>query len=246
MRTTVRDRNGMKDPKAFDFDGEYGRGYSWIAKTVIPGYEQLFTEVQSLFEPRLDDEAHLLVVGCGTGKEIASLSQANQSWTFTAVDPSQAMIEASRGVARHLSVEDRVTLHHGYVHDMPEIPAFDAATVINVMHFLPDDGAKLQLLESVAQRVRPGAPTVLFDLHGDPDSDEFEKLYLEWQEFMELRGLTGEEKRRFIDRLESGIVYVPRERVLELCREAGFEVGCRFVGGFLYGGWLLKRAVAEA
>jgi tRNA (cmo5U34)-methyltransferase len=246
MQTITRARTDMKDAEAFDFDGDYGRGYSWIAQTVIPGYDQLFREVLSLFLPRLGDDAHVLIVGCGTGKEIASLATANESWTFTAVDPSTAMIEASRGVARHLGVEDRVHLHHGYVHDLPEVPTFDAATVINVMHFLPDDGGKLQLLGSAAERMRPGAPVVLFDLHGDPESPEFGRLYEEWLEFMELRGLVGEEKERFVQRLEAGIVYVPRERIIDLSHEAGFEVRDRFFGAFLYGGWLLKKKALES
>ena len=235
----------MRDPGAFNFEGDYGESYSFIAQTVIPGYDQVFESARALFHTHVDSEGHILVVGCGTGKEIEHLAPPWPTRRFTAVDPSTKMIEATRSVAARLGVEERVRLHHGHVHDLPMRPEFDAATVINVMHFLPDDGAKQELLTSVAERVRPEGPVVLFDLHGDPGSVAFATLWSAWLEFMEHRGLVGRAKRRFVERLERGIAFVPEARILELCRNAGLALVARFFGGFLYGGWFLKREITE-
>lgn len=235
----------MRDPEAFDFDGDYGEGYSFIAETVIPGYDQVFEAVHALLHTHLDSAGHVLVVGCGTGKELEHLTPPRPGWRFTAVDPSIRMIEVTRSVVARLSVEERVRIHHGYVHDLSPSAEFDAATVINVMHFLPDDGAKQELLTSVAERVRPEGPVVLFDLHGDPASAAFTTLWSGWLEFMEQRGLVGRAKRRFLERLEQGIAFVPEARILELCRNAGLGLEARFFGAFLYGGWLLKREITE-
>ena len=235
----------MRDPEAFDFDGDYGEGYRFIAETVIPGYDQVFEAVHALLHTHLDSEGHVLVVGCGTGKEIEHLSPPRPGWRFTAVDPSTKMIEATGSVVALLGVEEHVRLHHGHVRDLPMRPEFDAATVMNVMHFLPDDGAKQELLTSVAERVRPEGPVVLFDLHGDPASAAFATLWSAWLEFMEHRGLVGQAKRRFVERLEQGIAFVPEARILELCRSAGLGLEARFFSGFLYGGWLLKREITE-
>ena len=231
----------MKDPRAFDFDGDYGEDYDGLVKTVIPGYDHLFQATLALFQTRLDRQAHILIVGCGTGRELITFASAQPQWRFTAVDPSIQMIETTAAAVERLGLSDRVTLHHGYVDDLPAQPSFDAATVINVMHFLPDDGTKEHLIGSVARRVRTGAGVALFDLHGTPSSASFNQLMDAWSAFMALRGLTGDAHSQFLKRLADGIVYVSEARILEMCRQAGLALSGRYFGGFLYGGWFFLR-----
>ena len=231
----------MKDPIAFDFDGDYGEDYNDLVQRVIPGYDQLFQATLALFRTQLDEEAHVLIVGCGTGREIATFAPAQPRWRFTAVDPSRQMIDVTAEVVRRLDLDARVSLHHGYVDELPPQPRFDAATVINVMHFLSDDGPKAGLIESVAGWMKPGGAVALFDLHGTPSSLSFKRLLDGWTAFMRLRGLTGEALAEFLKRLDDGIVYVPETRILEICKQAGLTLGCRYFGGYLYGGWFLLR-----
>ena len=231
----------MKDPSAFDFDGDYGAAYDDLVQRVIPGYHDLFEATLALFRTRLERQAHVLIVGCGTGKEIATFAPAEPEWRFTGVDPSRQMLETAAGVVARLGVEARVVLHHGYVDELPAPVRFEAATVINVLHFLADDGAKEHLLRSVAERVRPGGLVAVFDLHGSPSSPGFRQLMAGWSAFMERRGLTGAAKAQFLQRLDAGIVYVPEGRLMELCQSAGLTLLSRYFGGFLYGGWLFLR-----
>ena len=231
----------MKDPTAFDFDGDYGRDYDDLVKIVIPGYDHLFQATLALFTTLLDREAHVLIVGCGTGREIATFAPAQPQWRFTAVDPSRQMVDTTARAVRRLGLNERVTLHHGYVDDLPSQPHFDAATVINVLHFLPDDGPKQRLVQSVARRVRAGGGVALFDLHGTPSSPSFKHLMEGWTTFMASRGLTGEALMQFLKRLDEGIVYVPEARILAMCKQAGLTFSSRYFGGFLYGGWFFLR-----
>lgn len=231
----------MKDPRAFDFDGDYGEIYDDIARTVIPGYEQLFQAILALLRGRLGPRASVLVVGCGTGKEIATLAPAEPGWSITGVDPSAEMVGVTRSVVRRLGVESRVTVVHGEVDALPSRTSFDAATIINVMHFLPDDGGKTGLMRAVAARVQQGGPVLLFDLHGDPTSDAFRELDEAWVSYMKIRGLRGEALDRFLERLRKGIDYVSESRIMEICSAVGLEPHFRYFGGFHYGGWLLMR-----
>ncbi len=66
--------SAVRDPEAFDLDGDYGEGYTFIAETVIPGYDQVFEAVLALLHTHLGSEGHFLLVGCGTGKEIEHLT----------------------------------------------------------------------------------------------------------------------------------------------------------------------------
>lgn len=230
----------MIDKEAFNFDGDYGREYDAVT-VAIPGYDHLFLLTQAIFQTQLSGPAHILIVGCGTGREIATFAPAHPEWRFTAVDPSQAMVDATQALAERLGIQDRVTVVHGVASDLPNDLDADAATIINVMHFLTDDGAKEVLVRGVAERVKPNAPVALFDLHGDPDAPIFPVLMEAWQHFMEMRGMTGVWKRRMLDRLERGIVYVPEDRILAICARAGLVLQTRYVAGLLYGGWLFTR-----
>jgi len=231
----------MKDPQAFNFDGDYGEIYEDLAHKVIPGYITLFPATLALLMERIDAQSRILVVGCGTGREISVFAPHAPHWRFTAIDPSIEMVRYTERVAAQLGIGDRVEVCHGYVHDLPEGPAFDAATVINVMHFLQDDGTKDELMRSVAIRVRLGGTVTLFDLHGDRKAPYFDLFYDAWKRYMTLRGYGDEAKESLLKRLAAGIAYVPESRVLEICANAGMHLVQKYWSGLLYGGWLLER-----
>ena len=231
----------MKDSQAFDFDGEYGRGYDELARQVIPAYEQIFRATAALFENELPSDARVLVVGSGTGTEVATFGAAQPRWTIIGVDPSAEMVRMTERRADELGLDDRVMIVHGFARDLPLTPPYDAATIINVLHFLEDDGDKADLLTSVAERTRSGGLLALVDLHGDPTSDEFRFLMKGWEGFMRHQGLRGTAQEEFLSRLRRGIVYVPGERLIELCSAASWRLEVTYYRAFLYGGWLLRK-----
>jgi tRNA (cmo5U34)-methyltransferase len=231
----------MKDHRAFDFDDDYGREYDYIARTVIPAYDQIFDAGVALLRAAGQPPTNLLVVGCGTGREIETFAPAFPECRITGLDPSREMIGRCERIRHRDELESRLDLVCGVTSDLPDEPRFDAATVYNVMHFLPDDGPKAELLASVAARVRPGGHVVLFDLHGEPGDAGFQPALDAWYTFFEDRGLSGEARNQFVDRLERGIVYVGEDRILEHARAAGLEPVFRWFTGFLYGGWFLRR-----
>lgn len=230
----------MKDSKAFNFDGDYGEEYKELASRVIPGYDELFVGTLALLQERLGSKAQILIVGCGTGREIKVFAPSASGWEFDCVDPSRSMVEYSRQVAEHLGVSTRVRFHNVYTHELEVGHQFDAATVINVMHFLSDDGSKDALMQSVAQRVKPGGTVVLFDLHGDQSEPYFKLFYDAWIRYMDLRGYTGEKKERLLKRLEAGIAYVGSDRILQICHNAGLRLIRPYWSGLLYTAWLFE------
>ncbi len=231
----------MKDAQAFNFDGDYGEIYEDLVHKVIPGYDTLFPATLALLMERIGAHARVLVVGCGTGRELAVFAPNAPGWRFTCVDPSMEMIQLTSQKVKQLGVQDRAILVHGFAHDLPAEPVFDAATIINVMHFLRDDGAKDQLVQSVSGRVRHGGAVALFDLHGDREAPYFDFFYKAWKRYMTIRGYEGEKKESLLKRLAAGIAYVPEERILEICEGADLCLVRRYWSGLLYGGWLFER-----
>ena len=226
---------------AFNFDGNYGEEYEALARQVIPGYVTLFPMVSAVIDPDLPKGARVLVVGCGTGIELVNFKKFRPDLRLHGVDPSSRMLELARRRVAETGELEGISFQLGYAADVAPAPLFDAATLINVLHFVPDDGAKAALLQHIARRLRPGAVFVLFDLHGDPGSEEHERYMPAWRRYWKIRGMSAEEMATFQERIRHGIHFAPAARVRELARGAGFTEARRFCKSLMYGGWTFRR-----
>ena len=228
----------------FDFDGDYGDGYEQLARTVIPGYLSSFRQALALLRGRVGPRARVLVVGAGTGIEVVTFKAAEPGWRLTGVDPSAQMLEIAGHRVRQAGIRDGVTLIHGTVDDLDGSGrgGFEAATCFNVMHFLPDDGAKQALLGGIADRLAPGAPFVLFELHGDRAAPDFDELFTAWSRYWEIQGMGDAERVEFLAKIEAGIHWASEARIREMLARAGFEDVRRYYRALLYGGWIARRA----
>ncbi len=226
----------------FDFDGDYGERYEALARRVIPGYRTLFPMFTALVEPGLPRRGRVLVVGAGTGIEIVHLKRARPDLRVHGVDPSERMLALAERRVAEAGAGDGVTLQLGYAADVPAAPLFDAATLVNVLHFVSNDGGKAALLADVARRLRPGGVLVFVDLHGGDTPEEHERYLSAWRRYWTLRDMPPGEMREFDDRIRDGIHFASAARSVGLAIEAGFEEPERFYASLLYGGWTFRRA----
>jgi tRNA (cmo5U34)-methyltransferase len=226
--------------KLFDFDANPNMptdDYDVAVRQSIPGYDALMSMLAALFSVYLADNAHILIVAAGGGNEISTLGQAHPSWQFTGVDPSEKMLAVAQSKVEALGLSDRVTLHQGVVQDLPKSP-FNAATSLLVMHFLPDDGTKLNYLQAIAARLQSGSPFVLVDMQGDKQSEEFGRLVDGWQTRAKMAGMEAERLTELRTKTREHLPCIPESRTLELLEQAGFRRITRFYTGFVFTGWL--------
>ena len=228
------------EEEAFNFDGDYGQGYEALARQVIPGYLTLFPMIGAVIDPELPPGARVLVVGCGTGIELVTFKGIRPDLRLHGVDPSAQMLDLARQRIARTGDAEGISFQLGYAADVALAPRFDAATLINVLHFVPDDGGKAALLRDIGRRLKPGGVFVLFDLHGDPGSEEHERYMPAWERYWRIRGMSAGEMAAFKDRIRHGIHFAPAARVVELAREAGFAEPRRFYRSLLYGGWTFR------
>ncbi len=114
-----------------------------------------------------------------------------------------------------------------------------------MMHFLTDDGQKLEFLQSISTRLRPGAPLVLADLHGDETSARFSRFLAAWRLRQLALGMEeGDVEEMFRD-LRATVHFIPEDRIVALMREAGFDGIERFYGALLFGGWVARRSPGD-
>lgn len=211
---------------------------------VMPGVDALYRCIRAICDAELEQDAEILIVGAGGGREIEALAASPRHYRLTGIDPSNAMLDIAREYVASAKASERVELVQGLTANLLETASFDAATSILVMHFLPDDGSKQTYLCDIRKRLRVGATYLHVDVTFG-DRAEFEALASAMRKHAALVGLAeiADAPPTAIARMAfgqptSGIVSETRAR--ELFASAGFRVVAPFYRGFWYAGWWLE------
>lgn len=225
------------------FDEDRADAYDDRIRRIAPGYDVLHDVVSSVMETTLGAEAHLLVVGAGTGAEIAAMGTAQPDWQFTAVDPSSEMLERCRRRMAGTDLEERVEYVCESVEDLSSSRRFDAATSVFVSHFLEDRDAKLRFFGSIARWLRTGAPFVFADLHARGEGSD--AVWDAWKSWFFRTGALDEEVDRVFSKMEAEISFVPEAELDRIVQTAGFDPTTRIYQCFLWGAWWTRWGEAE-
>ena len=229
-----------------DFQQErYARGatgYDERIRKTFPFYETIHAAINAVLRVCLKPESELLIVGAGTGAEILELGRTNSRWHFLGVDPAQSMLDLAKEKIEAARLTDRVSLFNGLVGDLPIGKLCDGATAAMIMHFVPDNGGKIGFLRAIASHLKPDAPFVLMDAHGDLNAPESDLMIEAWKQQQALAGVEWEEVESGMKERMKAIHFVSSKRIEELLAEAGFHRIQRFFQNFILGGWIAFKA----
>lgn len=214
--------------------------YDKMAQIALPGYEAMHIMALSCLRSHLPKTANLLIVGAGTGMELVKFG-SNPEWQMLGVDPSSNMLAIAQQKIQQHGLSEQVKLFQGYTHDLPDTVLYDAATCILVSHFLPDDGSKLALLQSIAQRLKSSAAFILVDVFGEKNTPEFERMASIVQVYWEEMGMPPQKCLELLETVNKGVYPIPEPRIFELLKQAGFGNVIRFYTGLWVGGWLATK-----
>lgn len=185
--------------------------------------------------------AELLIVGAGGGaQEIVMAGALEPAWRFTAVDPSQPMLDLATARLRESGLLERTDIHLGYVEGLPPGQRFDAATLFGVLHHLPGDAAKHGILEAIAARLKPGASLILA---GNRMAYASQPLLLAaWGERWRMHGASADEVQAKLGKILQGADPPHSEaEVARLLGEAGFEAPSWFFSSLFWGACIARR-----
>lgn len=235
----------MQSTSAKKFDTARANEYAQQSRIALAGYDACHDLAACMLAASLGQSrlAKVLVVGAGgTAQEIIAMGALEPGWTFTAVDPSAPMLEAATQQLQANDLLHRTQVHLGQVEDLPEDESFDAATLIGVLHHLPGDAAKQQILRAVQARLKPGAPLIVAGNHYVYAS---QPLLLEaWAQRWRQQGASVREVQARLGKILQGADPPHSEAaVQQLLDDTGFGQATRFFSSLFWGAWLTCKAV---
>ncbi|TWS02988.1 class I SAM-dependent methyltransferase, partial [Pseudomonas extremaustralis] len=139
------------------FDTSRANEYGRQSRIALAGYDACQDLAACMLAASLGNtnSAKILVVGAGgTAQEIIAMAKLEPSWRFTAVDPSEPMLEAAKQQLEANNLLERTAMHLGQVEDLAADESYDAATLIGVLHHLDGDDAKRQILRSIRAHLK--------------------------------------------------------------------------------------------
>lgn len=217
------------------FEDERASKYDNFIQTWIINYQFVIDAIPKIIEMEHPNAKDILAVGCGTGNEILSLSNYNNSWKITGIDPSPDMIKIAR---EKLKKHPKVTIIQGEVEQLDAHKTYDVATLLLVLHFMKDDGTKQALLQSISDKLKQGATLILLDIFGDKTEFSVNLKLMEKLLPKEEDGVIIKER---LEMLPERVNPISEKRLTEILEKTGFSEPVRFFQSAIYGGWILKR-----
>lgn len=224
----------------YSFDEERAAKYDADIVKALPGYLGLHSLVAATLDSQLSSPGEILIVGAGTGTDIAPLTMIENCQNITACEPEQAM--AGYGQKKTgAQLNGKVIRWWGSHLNAAPKERFSAVVMTLVLHFLPDDGSKSALLTEIRERLLPGGTLILVNLI-KPDSKETEAAFLQaWERYNAINGVPESEYKAFFAERVKKLNMVTEARDRELWEEQGFRQVSRFMSALFLQGFVLEK-----
>lgn len=205
-------------------------------RKLIPGYELVHQQIEAILSTELPENAHILIVGCGTGYELSYLLQQHPNWTFTAIDPSAAMLEQARKHLASTGAEQRVQFIQCTTQELDQQNTFDAALAILVAHFIPEP-QKSDFFQAIYQSLKAGRIALTYDLMQPEGENELKVM----QKMAQQTGLSVQQSENMLARLQQDFFLISAEDSNELLTKVGFKQHKIYSQIMNYCGFLLRK-----
>lgn len=220
------------DQQAASYDERWAR--------TAPIRDALHFLLEAVFA-QLPADARMLCIGAGTGEEIAYLAKRFPGWSFTAVEPSGAMLEVCRDKAVRVGFASRCDFHEGYLESLPEQSHFDGATCFLVSQFILDREARADFFRAIAARLCPGAILASSDLASDVNSAQYDGLLQPWLTMMATAGISRDAVEQMRAAYARDVAILPPAQVASIIKSAGFSEPVPFYQAGLIHAWFSRR-----
>ncbi|OTG95157.1 SAM-dependent methyltransferase [Acinetobacter sp. ANC 4654] len=222
---------------AKDFNSQHVvDGYDVHIRKLIPGYEVVHQQIQALLKTYVNEHAHVLIVGCGTGYELGYLLQLFPNWSFTATDLSATMLDKAKHYIQPLDAMHRVEFVLADVDQLKTDSIYDAALSILVTHFVPY-AHKPEFFKAIVSRLKQHGVFIGFDLT-EMNTDQERGML---QHICEANGLSTAQSTAMLNRLADDFYPLSEQETFEQLSLAGFGSVQRFTQILSYQGFMALK-----
>ena len=189
----------------------------------------------------LPADARILCVGAGTGTEIMHLAKAFPNWQFTALDPSEPMLNVCRQKAEEQGIADRCIFHHGYIDSLPITKPYHAATCFLVSHFIVDQKERTDFFSQIGAHLVPRGLLVHADLAGNTSAPEYQQLMLVWKRLLQLSEWTPESIESIPQVYKEKVGVIPPKDIEVIVEKGGFSKPVLFYQNLFIHAWFSAK-----
>ncbi len=222
------------------FDQERASNYDKQFALIAPMRDGLDLSICMVLS-ELPDDARILCVGVGTGRELIYLAQHFPQWQFTAVEPAAPMLDICRQKAEEYGIASRCTFHESYLDSLPASDAFDAATCIWVSHFMTQLEERRNFFRQISDRLRPNGYLVSSYLASDMSTPAGKSLLEVFRRMFQYAQVPAGEIEKMISAYGHEIALLPSQEVESIIASSGFDTPVLFFQTFLIHAWYAKR-----
>ena len=224
----------------YSFDEERAVQYDADIVKALPGYLGLHNLVAATVESQLTAPGKILVIGAGTGTDIAPLTMIKNCQSITACEPEQSMAGfGQKKTGTRLNGKD-IRWWVSHLNAAP-METFSVVVMTLVLHFLPDDGSKAALLTEIRERLEPGGTFIFVNLI-KPDNKKTEAEFLKaWESYNALNGVPEAEYKFFFSERVKKVNFATERRDRELWQSQGFREISRFTSALYLQGYVLQK-----
>jgi tRNA (cmo5U34)-methyltransferase len=217
-------------------------GYEEQQKKLAPVHEGLYFQLEWILSD-LPREARILCVGLGAGAELSYLASKFPYWSFTAVEPSGAMLDQCRLRAEKAGFASRCVFHEGYLESLPSVELHDAATCFMVSQFFLDDEVRSGFFRAITERLRSEGILVNADLSSEVGSYEYRALLQAWVKMLHAANVPADAIDKTHSAWERDVAILPPDDVKSIIRRGGFDSPVQFYqAGFVHA-WFARKSV---
>lgn len=200
----------------------------------VPAVHALHQMAGVLLAEHVPADGQVLILGAGGGMELKAFADTHAGWRFVGVDPSAEMLALA--VRTLGNAAQRVEWVEGYIDSAPA-HAFDGATCLLTLHFLPAD-ERLHTLRALRQRLKPGAPLVVAHHSVGDTDDEKSAWFRRYAAFRALNGIVTANPHNAAADIAKRLPLLSPDAEVELLRQAGFERPSLFYAALTFKGWV--------
>jgi len=219
------------------------REYDQQSRIALAGYEACHELSACVLAAEISrrDDVTVLAAGSGTAQEVLCIGALEPKWRYVATDPSPTMNELAAIRLRSAKLDGQTEIFTGYVQDLPTDRLFDGATLIGVLHHLPSDSAKKEILSEIAARLKPKAPFVMacnrFSYASKP------RFVGAWRQRWRMHGASEDEIEEKFGKILHGAQPPQSEQVVtDYLHGATFEEPELFFSSLFWSAWICRKA----